>query len=167
MKRSPLKRKTPLSRTGKSETAKCKERIQSLCREIALLRDKGCVLFEAGGTGCIPYCGSQQTKDGHIVLQYDHLNSRQYNVSYADVRLGVILCQNHHKWKHGSKRNEKQYDEIVKQLIGSERAQLWDKVEADRKPYPMDSYDWMKVEIALKADLVEAQKAANQLHIKA
>jgi hypothetical protein len=79
---------SPLRSNGKSETAKCKVRIQALLRELALLRDGGCVLSDLGGTGDIPYCHSQSTKDGHMVLQCDHLNSRQFNVSFADLRLG-------------------------------------------------------------------------------
>jgi hypothetical protein len=154
MKRSPLRSH------GKSETAKCKVRIQELLRQLALIRDGGCVLFDAAGTGNIPYCHSQDTKDGHMVMQYDHLNSRQFNVSYADLRLGVILCQGHHKWKHSSKRNEKEYDALVRQIIGPERATLWDRVENDRKTYAMSAWDWAKVEIALTKDLAEAR--ANQ-----
>lgn len=114
MKRSPLRQ------NGKSETAKCKVRIQALLRELALLRDGGCVLFEVGGTGNIPYCGSAPTKDGHTILQYDHLNSRGFNVSFADIRLGVILCQGHHAWK--TFRAKKQYDILIRQIIGPERA---------------------------------------------
>lgn len=145
MKRSPLRR------NGKSETAKCKVRIQALLRDLALLRDGGCVLFEFGGTGNIPYCGSAPTKDGHIILQYDHLNSRGFNVSFADIRLGVILCQGHHAWK--TFRAKKQYDILVRQIIGPERAALWDQVEMDNTPYPMSAWDWVKVEIALKQEL--------------
>jgi hypothetical protein len=91
------------------------------------------------------------TKDGHTVLQYDHLNSRGFNVSFADVRLGVILCQGHHTWK--TFRAKKQYDELVRQIIGPERAALWDHVENDRKVYPMSAWDWAKVEIGLQQEL--------------
>jgi hypothetical protein len=153
MKRSPLRSH------GKSETAKCKLRIQELLRQLALLRDGGCVLWPLAGTGNIPYCHSQDTKDGHMVMQYDHLNSRQFNVSFADLRLGVILCQGHHKWKHSSKRNEKEYDALIRQIIGLQRADFWDRAENDRKIYSMGLWEWTKVELALTQDLARARAA--------
>ena len=95
-----------------------------------------------------------------IVLQYDHLNSRGFNVSFADIRLGVILCQGHHAWK--TFRAKKQYDIIVRQIIGPVRAALWDQVEQDSKPYPMSAWDWAKVEIALKQDLEKISSSLNR-----
>src|ERR1019366_9788352 len=45
----------------------------------ALTQQIGCVLFELGGTGNIPYCSSNQTKDGRIrylILDATNLNLR-------------------------------------------------------------------------------------------
>jgi hypothetical protein len=75
-------------------------------------------------------------KDGELVLQYDHLNSRQFNVSYVDLRPGVIICKDHYGWKHFTDANKKLYDKIMRVLIGTERAELWDRVENDWKTYP-------------------------------
>jgi hypothetical protein len=95
--------------------------------------------------------------NGELVLQYDHLNSRAFNVSYADIRLGVILCKGHHGWKHFSDRNKKMYDEIMRKMIEPKRRALWDAVEADRRDYPMGLWDWQKVELALTDQLKTAQ----------
>lgn len=141
-----------------SETSKTKSRIQDLIRKIAIIRDGGCVLAPYQGQETIPYCNGYRS-DGELVLQFDHLNSRAFNVSFADVRLGVTLCKGHHGWKHFTDRNTKQYNELIKsEVIEPERVKLWELVEADRKIYPMSSHDWMKVEIGLKNDLEKLQK---------
>lgn len=152
MKRSLLAHK------GKSETSKTKNRIQDLIRAIAILRDGGCVLAPYQGQDSIPYCNGYR-KDGEFVLQFDHLNSRAFNVSYADVRLGVTLCKGHHGWKHFTERNTKQYNDLIKsEVIEQERVKLWELVEQDRKAYPMSAWEWAKVEIALKKDLEALQQ---------
>jgi hypothetical protein len=148
-------KKSFLRKHGKSETSKCKARLQALLRQIALIRDKRCIL--RGNRELKPCSGYRE--DGELVLQYDHLNSRQFNISYADVRLGVILCKGHHGWKHFTDANKKQYDRIVRGLIGEARAKLWDRVEADRKMYPMALSDWLKLEIALAVELKTLENA--------
>jgi hypothetical protein len=78
MKRSPLRKKS------NSPVAECKDRIQALLRAIAIIRDGGCVLRspaiqrEYGIKDC-----SGWRKDDDVVLQYDHLNSRAFNVRIA------------------------------------------------------------------------------------
>jgi len=129
-------------------------------RAIAILRDGGCVLrfseiqMEYGIKEC-----SGWRQDGELILQYDHLKSRQFNVSFADIRLGVILCKGHHGWKHFTDANKKLYDRILTKIVGPERAALWERVENYRKTYLMTLWDWQKVEMALKQELV-AQRAA-------
>lgn len=135
-----------------NESTKIKNRIQALLRQIALIRDGGCVLENVVG-----HCNGLKG-DGSLVLQYDHLNSRAFNVSFADIRLGVILCKGHHAWKHFSDSNKKLYDRLVREIIGSERTQLWDLVEEDRKPYHMSLWEWTKVEISLIKDLQDLKK---------
>lgn len=148
MKRTPLKRK------GSTDTSKTKDRIQALCRQIALIRDGGCIF---DGNASVGWCNGFKN-DGGLVYQYDHLNSRAFNVSFADVRLGVILCKGHHGWKHFSDANKKLYDRLVREIIGPKRTKLWDLVEEDRKIYPMSAWDWAKVEIALTKDLEDLKK---------
>src|SRR6266851_8761525 len=90
-------RRTPLRRTGQSDTARTKERIQALLRAIAIEREGGCVFRFYPEVGA---CGSRPTKDGHLILQFDHLNTRARNISSGDLRLGVCVCERHHIfWK--------------------------------------------------------------------
>ena len=94
-------------RKFKEDTAQTvKDRIQAILRQIAIIRDGGCVLAPFQGKDGIPHCNGYR-KDGELVLQYDHLNSRGFNVSYADARLGVIICKGHHGWKHMTDNNKK------------------------------------------------------------
>lgn len=141
MKRSPLKKKS------KSEVSQIKDRIQALCREIAIKRDGGCVLRERPDAG---QCGGYRT-DGELILQYDHLITRARNISYADTRLGVALCLAHHG---GFKQwHKEKYDRIVKEVIGPYRTALWERVELDNRAYPMGLADWKLIEIALQNEL--------------
>ena len=145
-------RRTRLKKKSDSPTAKCKERIQALCRAIGIKRDGGCILNPYQGQDGIPQCNGYR-KDGELILQYDHLNSRAHNVSYADTRLGVILCKGHHGWKSFTDNNKKKYDILVRTIIGPDRTALWDKVEKDTKTYPMGLFDWTKQEWALDQEL--------------
>jgi hypothetical protein len=145
----------------KADTAQTvKDRIQTLLRAIALIRDGGCVLAPFQGKNGIPYCNGYR-KDGEMIYQYDHLNSRAFNVSYADPRLGVIICKGHHGWKTFTDNNKKLYDALVRKIIGPARSKLWDRVETDRKTYHMGVYEWQKVELGLAAELKKMKGVAS------
>lgn len=147
-------------RKFKEETAQTvKVRIQSLLRAIAIERDKECVLTPFQGKNSIPYCNGYRN-DGELVLQYDHLNSRAFNVSFADPRLGVLVCKGHHGWKSFGDNNKKLYDKLIRNIIGTARADLWDKVEQDRRTYPMGRADWLVIEISLRAELNKLKQDA-------
>src|SRR3990167_10632447 len=109
MKRSWLKRKSPLRKKGESELSQCKDRIQALLRAIAIKRDGGCVLRGWAARPC-----SGWNKKGELILQYDHLITRTRNISYGDPRLGVCICLGHHGWKH---YNEIEYNSIIKEFL--------------------------------------------------
>lgn len=159
MKRTPLKRKTPLSskgtlkRTrirvaGTSTTAQLKKEIQRLVREVVMVRDKGCILREARR------CGGEI---GKAVIQADHLITRANSATYADTRLIVCVCRNCHFWK---KYHEKEYDLLVKQIISKERVDLWDRCIADRlRPVRMGAHDWKLEIINLKSELKDYEKS--------
>ena len=51
----------------------------------------------------------------------------------------------------------------VREVIGPEHAELWDRVENDRKTFTMTLWDWQKIEIALKAELLDLQKSSSIL----
>ena len=139
MKRSaPLQRRTPLKQKSNSETAQIKERIQALLRAAVIQRDRGCIFRHYPEAGA---CGGYR-KDGALILQADHLNTRARNISYGDVRLAVCACQRHHIfWKP---QHPDQYMRIAREHIGPERSALLDRVIADQTPYRFFLSDWQK-----------------------
>lgn len=130
----PLKRaKLPLgARVGRETTKELKTQIQAKLRAIRLILDGGCILRNYPETGA---CGGYRA-DGELICQFDHLNSRTHSISFADERLGVILCKRHHIfWK---KQYPAQFEKIVRKIIGRERCKLLDRVRADYRPYKVD-----------------------------
>jgi len=157
-----LKRKSGLRSKGQTLTALCKDRIQGLLHEIVIARDGGCVLrfFPHIAGKCF---NAVRTKDGHLVLQADHLNGRQYSVSYADSRDVVCGCSGHHlRWKP---RNPVAYVTLVKQYIlrTPDGPAWWAKVEEflhDRAIHRMSLWDWQKAELALQQELRNLREKA-------
>lgn len=170
MKRTPLERHTNFKRraavlriAGKSEVSETKRNIQALLREIVIKRDGGCIFWTKmpitsylyGGT---PLCNGYD-KNGHLILQADHLITRSNAATYADSRLVVCVCKGHHGWKSlGSNLRKKQYDEIVRQLLPADRVALWDACERDAwRPRRTGAYDWKLAKIALERELAAIQ----------
>lgn len=144
-------KRTPLRKKGKSETAQCKDRIQALLRQLAIKRDGGCVLRNYPEAGA---CGGFR-KDGELILQAEHLNTRERNISYGDMRNIVCLCKRHHGcWKPQYSRL---YWELIEKIIGKKRWKWLKRVEADKKSYPMGLHEWTKIEIGLKQELNNEQ----------
>jgi hypothetical protein len=87
-------------------------------------------------------------------LQFDHLVTRANAATYADPRLGVIVCKGIHGWKSvGSNLRKKQYDDIVRTLISPERVALWDRCEAESwRPRRDKAYNWPVTLAALKQE---------------
>lgn len=138
-----------MRKRAKTPVNECKDRIQELCRQIAIRRDGGCVFRDYPEAG---RCGGY-ANDGHLILQYDHLNSRAHSISYGDTRFGICVCERHHIfWK---RQYPAQYETIAKKVIGEKRAKLLDAVRADGKAHRMTEWDWAKVEIALQKELNE------------
>lgn len=144
MRRTPLKRKTPLKQglkglrrtklrvVGQSTTSELKRDIQALLRQIVIARDGGCILRHYPETGM---CGGCR-KDGGLILQAEHLHTRSNSASYADHRLVVCLCQRHHIFYKPQHSDE--YYRIVKEHIGPVRTKLLEAVQADHRPHKMD-----------------------------
>lgn len=153
-----MKRNTPLKRSSKpmkrsrlrmrgvSDSSVLKEQIQASLRQRVIQRDGGCVLRDYPETG---KCGPRRN-DGELVLQAEHLNSRQHMISFADSRLAVCLCQRHHiYWKP---QNSQRYWEIIEEQIGPKRWELFKKVRADRMSHKVDlKLAW----IALKQEILK------------
>lgn len=171
MKRTPLIRKKPwrwtpkdktransllrrsnLAKKSKAPSAVIKDEIQDLVREIAILRDGGCVLRDLQHLS-IP-CGYFR-KDGQLVLQGDHLITRGNSATYADSRLVVCACVNHHAWKSkGGNLNKNRYDALVRSTLSKERKLLWELAEQNRgRPQHMTTADWKLQKIALEQEL--------------
>lgn len=129
-----------MRQNAKTPSAQSKVRIQALLRQIAIKRDKTCVLR------AIRHCNDE-------VLQYDHLITRANSATYADPRLGVLLCRSCHGWKHW---HEREYNALVKTLLPEDRVTLWDKCEQDSwRPTRKYTSDWLKEESYLKTLLEE------------
>lgn len=150
MKRTALKRRTPLRRKAvalaahsDSGSSVVKERIQALLRDIVIKRDGGCILrhFEEAGA-----CGGRRN-DGELILQAEHLVTRANSLSFADLRNIVCLCRHHHgDWKP---QHSRLYWELIERYIGPERWAWIKVVEADKKAYRFFESDWLKVEAYL------------------
>jgi hypothetical protein len=145
-RRTPLKRytelkqKTPLAPKGKSDTALAKEHIQAELRRIVIARDGGCIFRPSFD---VPSCGGY-AKDGHLILQADHLLTRANSATFADPRLVVCVCKAHHGWKSvGGNLRKAQYDAAVRAILPADRVALWDACEKDSwRPVRTSSSDW-------------------------
>lgn len=144
-------RRSYLRKQGTSETSKLKRDIQKLLREIKLKEQGDCWVKFMQLFGSFGLC------DGP--LQYDHLETRGKNISYADSRLGVLACRRHHYFHNAPRRElNVMYEAEVRKFIGEKRAKLWDRVRADNKPYPMGAHEWGKVILGLRQELKELEK---------
>jgi hypothetical protein len=137
---TPLRRKTPIAAHGSSDTATLKDAIQAELRRIVLARDGGCILRDSYD---VPPCGGY-AKDGHLILQADHLVTRANSATFAEPRLVVAVCKAHHGWKSvGSNRNKAQYDALVRSILPPERVKLWDSCEKNSwRPKRTSASDW-------------------------
>ena len=143
MKGGFLKRKTALRPKSKSEVALTKDRIQKLLREIAIKIYGTCVLADYPEAGP---CGTYR-EDGELIVQAEHLNTRERNISFSDMRNIVLLCKNHHFYF--KKQYGRLYWELIRKVIGEKRWEYLKRVEADKKSYNMSLWDWKKCELAL------------------
>ena len=139
-------KRTKLRKNSKSPIAQIKKEIQALLRELAIRRDKTCVMSNYPETG---RCGGYR-KDGGKILQFDHLSTRAKSISW-DVRLGVTVCLRHHFYY--KKQYPFEYERCAIDNIGPKRAELLYRVREDTKPYKMSLSDWQLVETGLSKEL--------------
>lgn len=154
MKRSPLKRKSPIRILGKDPVSVTKREIQALLRLLAIKRDGGCVLrhYEAAGART---CAGRKL-NGELVSQAEHLITRANSVTFGDMRNIVCLCPYHHllfKKQYGSL-----YWELIEREIGPERWAWMKRAEQDKRPYKID---WKLVKLALEQDLKHEEETLN------
>lgn len=151
-KGNPRKEKKPrrtIRQYGHSNVAECKKRIQALLREICLLRDKECVFTGVPGFTCNGY-----RKDGELILQADHMETRGNPRTYAESRVVVLVCKGHHSWKTS---NKERYDRLVREKIGEERWN-WIQEKAKSKEYPRVEREWLAAEKRLVDEIEELLK---------
>lgn len=142
-------RASPLRKKSKAPVPLCKERIQALLRELAIRRDGGCILRHV--LGRMP----PQYQSCNEVLQAEHLNTRSSSNSYGDMRNIVCLCSHHHL--HFKPQHSQLYWELIHELIGEERWAWYLQARDDWKAYHMTLWDWEKIELALKQDLLKTR----------
>ena len=129
-------KKTKLRKSSKSPLAQIKKDIQALVREIAIKIYGTCVLSKYPETGACGY----YTKSGNLVLQAEHLVSRERNFCFGDMRNIVLLCWRHHfKWKP---KNSRRYWELIREIIGEKRWAWYLIADEDRKTHIMKLADW-------------------------
>jgi hypothetical protein len=128
---------------GVSETSVLKEQIQAELRRIVIARDEGCWLrFYPESGACSGF-----TKDGVLILQAEHLHTRENSASYADPRLVVCICRHHHiNWKP---QYSSLYNKMAEDFIGPARTALWHRVRDDHSPH--HRIDWKLELLALKS----------------
>jgi hypothetical protein len=141
-------KRTPLAKTGSSETSLIKVEIQYVVREIVIARDGGCIFRDLHYDG-MPECNGYRN-DGRLILQADHLITRANAATYAEPRLIVCVCKGHHGWK---KWHEREYNAVVRTLLPPSRVKLWDDCERDSwKPNRGAAYNWPVTLAALKQE---------------
>ena len=139
-------RKTKLNIKGHSTTTQKKDEIQYLVRAIVIIRDDGCIFKKERGHICTGFA-----KDGHLILQADHLLSRANSATFAETRLIVCVCKGIHGWKStNSELRKSEYDKRVKKLISKERVILWEKCEEDMHAHKTWKPDWSLAIMLLK-----------------
>jgi hypothetical protein len=150
-------KRTRLRVKGTSETSVIKREIQDVVREIVIKRDGGCIFGlnitnQYLASSYIPQCNGY-AKDGHLILQADHLITRANAATYAEPRLIVCVCKGHHGWK---KWHEREYNAFVRMLLPADRVKLWDACERDSwKPNRGAAYNWPVTLAALRQELAQ------------
>lgn len=143
-----------------NDTNRIKVDIQAAVREIVILRDGGCI-FRTLLYRDFPQCGGYRN-DGQMIYQADHLITRANSATFADTRLIVCLCRDHHQWKSAGGNNRKnEYDYIVKtKILSPDRVALWERCEQDSwRPHRNYTSDWARELAALKQELRDLQHA--------
>lgn len=139
-------KRTKIRKKGKSEISQCKTRIQALLRDLAIIRDGGCVMKHYQETG---KCGGRK-KNGELILQFDHLHSRTNSTAW-NLDLGICVCLRHHFYY--KRQYPFEYERYAIDNIGKKREELLYRTRADNKPYSMKLHNWLFIEMGLTQDI--------------
>lgn len=141
-----IRQKKSLRIEGHSTSAELKREIQAILREIVILRDGGCFLRHFHHR-TRRVCGGWRN-DGKLILQAEHLHTRANAASFADSRLVVCICRDHHIfWKP---QHSAEYNQLAGEFIGKDKTALWHRIRSDRGIHKVD----LKLELlALKGEL--------------
>lgn len=127
--RKPKKRKDTVK--------KAKDRIQHLLHDLAILKWKDC---EAKGIDRL--CSGP--------LSADHIESRMFSNTYAEIKNIILLCEGHHiYWK---KQHPKRWAALVDDRRGSELVN-WLRSEARKSNRTWTLRDWLAAEEKLKEEI--------------
>lgn len=143
-----MKKKTGGRKTanGRKTTVKAtKNRIQKLLTEASKLRDDGCLFKRYPETG---KCGGP--------LAADHIRSRQYSETYADLDNVVCLCTAHHIFF--KKRHPMVWAKLVEDYLGTGWIDELRSMSLKSRTWTLDM--WLKKEEELK-EYVEKNKTGN------
>jgi hypothetical protein len=67
---------------------------------------------------------AKRSNAGELILQADRLITRTNAETYADARLIVCICRDHHAWKSlGGNARKSEYDQLVRTLIAAALAE--------------------------------------------
>lgn len=141
--RKPLKR-TKIRVVGHSDTSDMKIEIQSLVRELGILRDGGCILRHYPEAH---RCGGYRN-DGELILQAEHLVTRGNSATFGDMRNIVILCRYHHT--SFKPQYSRQYWDLIRRHVGED---LWKWIKAVEEDTTAYKVDWKLVILDLKNQL--------------
>ncbi len=128
----------------KDTPSKCKQRIQKLLRELAILLYKDC---EAKGID--QQCGGP--------LQADHIETRGSANTYASIANIILLCYAHHFfWK---RRNPGAWALLVEEKRGAGTIKmLHDFARINIRTHYLK--DWQRAEEELKKDIAELKNSS-------
>jgi 5-methylcytosine-specific restriction endonuclease McrA len=137
-------KRTPIRKLGIHPVSKTKRDIQALLRELAIKRDKVCVIGQATGRKC------------SNILQADHIFSRANNATFADMDNIILVCSACHLfWKPS---HPIEYGEIVKKKLGKK----YEKLRAmSQTTLHMTKFDWELTRMSLEKQLNKLIKGQN------
>lgn len=152
-----IRRKSPLSKKGKSETADIKQQIQNTVRDIVILRDGGCIFQKplmAGRSLGIPYCNGYY-KAGNLIFRPTTSSSAAIAQPTPTRAPSSASARGTMAGKSvGGNQRKKEYDAIVRTLLPPDRVALWDRCEQESwRATRTSAMDWKLQLAALEAEL--------------
>lgn len=133
-----MKKKTGGKKRKRGDVTRAKDRIQKLLTKIVRLRDEGCI-FKDYDTGW--KCGGYTAAD--------HIISRMFSETYADLDNVVCVCTSHHiRWKPA---NPTLYTKYLNDYLGEGWITELEEKRKKSRTWTLDM--WLEKEQKLKDEL--------------